>query len=182
MYKRQSFAFGAGEVDTGGADLIFGPRNPAADNYNPNAVYDDGTEILSFDPDPYKDGALSPQNQWRWDGDNAEWNSLEGAPVYSYSTIVEPYYATTAGGWASYETAIEIPEDWNLSAPWFLKINGHNFREIPNALKKAQKSKKPIAISCKTTIGYGSPNKGGKASSHGSPLGEDEIKLVRKKL
>ena len=66
---------------------------------------------------------------------------------------------------------------WN-----YIKINGHNFKEIFKALKKAQKSKKPVAISCKTTIGYGSPNKGGKASSHGSPLGEDEIKLVRKKL
>ena len=66
---------------------------------------------------------------------------------------------------------------WN-----YMKINGHNFKEISKALKKAQKSKKPIAISCKTTIGYGSPNKGGKSSSHGSPLGEDEIKLVRKKL
>ena len=64
----------------------------------------------------------------------------------------------------------------------FIKVNGHNFKEISKALKIAQKSKKPIAISCKTTIGYGSPNKGGKASSHGSPLGEDEIKLVRKKL
>ena len=64
----------------------------------------------------------------------------------------------------------------------FININGHNQKEIFKALKKAQKTKKPIAISCKTTIGFGSPNKGGKSSSHGSPLGEDEIKLVRKKL
>ena len=66
---------------------------------------------------------------------------------------------------------------WN-----FIKVNGHNYKEISKALKNAQKSKKPTAISCKTTIGYGSPNKSGKASSHGSPLGEEEIKLVRKKL
>ncbi len=66
---------------------------------------------------------------------------------------------------------------WN-----YLLIDGHNEKEIFYALKKTQISKKPIVISCKTKIGYGSPNKSGKASSHGSPLGEDEIKLVRKKL
>ena len=66
---------------------------------------------------------------------------------------------------------------WN-----YIDINGHNEKQIFKALKKAQSSKKPIAISCKTTIGYGSPNKGGKETSHGSPLGKDEIELVRKRL
>ena len=64
----------------------------------------------------------------------------------------------------------------------YISINGHNEKEIFNALKKVQKAKKPTVISCKTKIGYGSPNKSGKASSHGSPLGADEIKLVRKIL
>ena len=64
----------------------------------------------------------------------------------------------------------------------FININGHNFGQINRALRKAQNSKKPVAISCKTKIGFGSPNKSGKASAHGSPLGEEEIKLVREKL
>ena len=66
---------------------------------------------------------------------------------------------------------------WN-----FLEVNGHNEKQISNAILKASKSKKPTIISCKTIIGFGSPNKSGKASSHGSPLGEDEIILVKKKL
>ena len=64
----------------------------------------------------------------------------------------------------------------------FLEVNGHNHRQISTAIKKASKSNKPTVISCKTIIGFGSPNKSGKASSHGSPLGDDEIALVRKKL
>ena len=64
----------------------------------------------------------------------------------------------------------------------FLEINGHNEKQISKAISKASKSNKPTIISCKTIIGFGSPNKSGKASSHGSPLGEEEITLVRKKL
>ena len=67
--------------------------------------------------------------------------------------------------------------NWN-----YLSIDGHNFDEIDNAIKEAKKSSLPTIIACKTVIGYGSPNKSGKASSHGSPLGEDEIKLVRDQL
>ena len=64
----------------------------------------------------------------------------------------------------------------------YIEINGHKEKEIFNALKKVQKANKPTVISCKTKIGFGSPNKSGKSSSHGSPMGEDEIKLIRKKL
>ena len=64
----------------------------------------------------------------------------------------------------------------------YIEINGHKEKEIFKALKKAQKAKRPTVISCKTKIGYGSPNKSGKSSAHGSPMGEDEIKLIRKKL
>ena len=67
--------------------------------------------------------------------------------------------------------------NWN-----YLKIDGHNFEEIDNAIIEAKKSLLPTIIACKTIIGYGSPNKSGKASSHGSPLGEDEIELIRKEL
>ena len=66
---------------------------------------------------------------------------------------------------------------WN-----YIEIDGHNEKQIFNALKKSQKSKVPSVISCKTIIGYGSPNKSGTASVHGSPLGQDEVALVRKKL
>ena len=67
--------------------------------------------------------------------------------------------------------------NWN-----YLKIDGHNFEEIDNAIIEAKKSLVPTIIACKTIIGYGSPNKSGKSSSHGSPLGEDEIELIRKEL
>jgi len=64
----------------------------------------------------------------------------------------------------------------------FQEIDGHNEKQISKAIKKSLNSNKPNLISCKTIIGYGSPNKSGKASSHGAALGEEEVELVRKKL
>ena len=66
---------------------------------------------------------------------------------------------------------------WNAS-----RVDGHDPAAIAAALTKAQTSDKPTMIACKTTIGFGSPNKAGKSSSHGSALGADEIKLTREKL
>jgi transketolase len=66
---------------------------------------------------------------------------------------------------------------WNA---W--RIDGQDQAAIAAALEKAQGSDRPVLIACKTQIGFGAPNKAGKASSHGSPLGADEIKGARKKL
>jgi transketolase len=62
------------------------------------------------------------------------------------------------------------------------RIDGHDPAAIAAALEKAQHADRPVMIACKTTIGYGAPSKAGKASSHGSPLGADEIKGAREKL
>ena len=62
------------------------------------------------------------------------------------------------------------------------KINGHDFKQIYNAINKAKKAKKPSLIACKTIIGFGSPNKQGKNLSHGAALGVDEVQKTKKKI
>lgn len=62
------------------------------------------------------------------------------------------------------------------------RVDGHDAEAIAKAIKAAQKTETPSLIACKTTIGFGAPTKAGKSSSHGSPLGEDEIKGAREAL
>jgi transketolase len=62
------------------------------------------------------------------------------------------------------------------------RVDGHDPQAIAAALQKARTSDKPVMIACKTTIGFGAPTKAGKASSHGSPLGGEEIKGARERL
>ena len=66
---------------------------------------------------------------------------------------------------------------WNA-----VRVDGHDPKAIAAALTKAQTSDRPTLIACKTTIGFGAPTKAGKSSSHGSPLGADEIKGAREAL
>ncbi|MEX5571929.1 transketolase [Pseudomonas lijiangensis] len=61
-------------------------------------------------------------------------------------------------------------------------VDGHDADEIKTAIDTARKSEQPTLICCKTTIGFGSPNKQGKEESHGAPLGADEIALTRTAL
>lgn len=66
---------------------------------------------------------------------------------------------------------------WQVS-----RIDGHNIDAIRGALAAAQSAAQPVMIACKTTIGYGAPTKAGKSSTHGEPLGAEEIAGTRTQL
>src|SRR5690606_22651730 len=65
---------------------------------------------------------------------------------------------------------------WN-----YLRVDdGNDMDDLSAKIAEAKKSTdKPTLVEVKTVIGYGSPNKSGKADSHGAPLGEDEMKLTK---
>jgi transketolase len=68
---------------------------------------------------------------------------------------------------------------WNVIGP----IDGHDVGAVDAALAQARRSAdRPTMVICKTTIGKGSPNRGGTAKAHGEALGADEIKLTRAAL
>lgn len=61
--------------------------------------------------------------------------------------------------------------------------DGNDISQIKKAIIRAHKSKgKPILIQAKTIIGFGSPNKAGKSSAHGAPLGKEETYMTREAL
>ena len=66
---------------------------------------------------------------------------------------------------------------WNVN-----RVDGHNHDDIEKAIQEAIESSKPSLIACKTKIGFGSPSKEGKSSSHGAPLGAEDIAQMKKNL
>jgi len=83
-------------------------------------------------------------------------------------------------GWFSDDTPKRFEAyGWNV----IRGVDGHDAVEIKTAIDTALKSSdKPTLICCRTTIGFGSPAKAGKESSHGSPLGKDEVVATRAAL
>jgi len=67
---------------------------------------------------------------------------------------------------------------WNVIA----NVDGHDVDAVDAAIAQARRADKPTLICCKTTIGKGSPNRGGTAKAHGEALGAEEIKLTRAAL
>ena len=62
-------------------------------------------------------------------------------------------------------------------------VDGHDPVEVAQAIRTAKaETARPTLICCKTTIGYGSPNKAGSESAHGAPLGKDELAATRQAL
>jgi len=62
------------------------------------------------------------------------------------------------------------------------RIDGQDQTAIAEAIARAHDSNKPSLIACKTTIGYGAPNKAGTAKAHGEALGADELRAAKQKL
>ncbi len=62
------------------------------------------------------------------------------------------------------------------------QINGHDFKQIAEALTRAKNDPRPSMIACRTLIGYGAPGKQGKESAHGAPLGSEQIAAARETL
>ncbi|WP_379655000.1 transketolase [Pseudoxanthomonas sp. UC19_8] len=83
-------------------------------------------------------------------------------------------------GWFTDDTPARFRAyGWHTIGP----IDGQDADAIKAAIDEAlEVTDKPTLIACKTTIGFGSPNKAGKESSHGSALGKDEVEATRKAL
>ncbi len=84
------------------------------------------------------------------------------------------------GGWFTDDTRKRFESyGWEVISD----VDGHNAEAVKVALLSAAiDPEKPTLICCKTVIGFGSPNKGGKESSHGAPLGKDEVAAARAQL
>ena len=89
----------------------------------------------------------------------------------SIDGAVKPWYVDNAG--QRFKAC-----GWNVIGP----VDGHDVNAVDAALAASKAATKPTLIICRTTIGKGSPNRGGTAKAHGEALGAEEIRLTREAI
>ena len=89
----------------------------------------------------------------------------------SIDGAVQPWYVDNAG--QRFKAC-----GWNVIGP----VDGHDVNAVDAALAASKAATKPTLIICRTTIGKGSPNRGGTAKAHGEALGAEEIRLTREAI
>ena len=85
-------------------------------------------------------------------------------------------------GPTSLATSEDIPSRFAACGWDARSVDGHDPDAVDAAIAAARASDRPALIACRTTIGFGAPNKQGTAATHGSPLGEEEVAAARLEL
>ncbi len=116
------------------------------------------------------------------EGISQEAISLAGHLKLSRLVVLFDDNAITIDGPLSLSDSVDQVKRFEAAGWAASRVDGHDPDAIAAAIEQARKSDRPNLIACKTTIGYGAPTKAGKSSSHGSPLGADEITGTRNKL
>jgi len=116
------------------------------------------------------------------EGVNHEAVGLAGHWKLGHLNVLWDDNRITIDGSTELSTSEDIPARYRASGWHVVSCDGHDHDDIRRALAEAQDDPRPSLIACRTTIGFGAPNKQGTAATHGSPLGPDEIAAARKEL
>lgn len=122
------------------------------------------------------------------DGDLMEGLTSEAASFAGHQRLGKIVYlyddnAISLTGPTSWTYSEDIPQKFDAIGWHTVTVDGHDHDAVADAIAEGiAEGDRPTLISCKTHIGYGSPNKQDTASAHGSPLGADEIVVTKKRL
>ena len=116
------------------------------------------------------------------EGVAAEAISLAGTLALGRLVVMWDDNSITIDGSTEISFTEDVAARFRASGWHVQHVDGHDPDAVAAALASAQADARPSLVACKTDIGKGSPNKQGKSSSHGSPLGVDEIVLTKQAL
>ena len=122
------------------------------------------------------------------DGDLMEGVAAEAASLGGHLALGKLVYmyddnSISLTGPTDWSFSEDVPQRFRALGWQTLTVDGHDRPAVAEAIAAASADEgRPSLISCKTHIGYGSPNKQDTAAAHGSPLGEDEIALIKDEM